>query len=910
MKESKGNCIEIDIISENCVKILARCNKPLEERQLDSKDSIFQISNNNSLMLSNTLSSVNTIRISKNSLAGSMWMGTADIQNKETPKKNEKNDLIKKNKANILIYDSSKSNSSEIKKQSKFQNLKLEIAKINNFTSSNKKDEDSSDDRDNSNLCSQSVIYLSKNEDGNKLEISNKSIFFTPSTICNYYQPSIYLDNSPNLEDSKRKNKNLDDLLMNEDIIPKTIYMDVASTKLTPPQIRYTRLQLQSCEKNEKLTKNSNNLIISKEIASIKEDNNKVQVKINFEENNNNKFNDIIADKNEIIIKKKEFQTFHDLVKEIRKELVLNISSLDDDVSNNNIVNFDGEEKTQNNSNFYIKNLGLNFCDMKINNELSSFSYQINNNESNIIIPDPKQDNENPKQSRKNCLSCISEINFNIKPENNLNKNKNLSDCNFIIQKPDSINISIEDKKNLPKNNSKQTNYISSLSKNNLLKKTYTRPDNCIIDSYNKLINKGFSSRLKTNSSKKIEKPTHTHNSSQNRSPDNHTKRTYSKQKHKSTYDIISSTKNKILKSILMNLVGNYSEKQAEIINEAAGKNNNKTVISPSNIQTTSATQNSNQKVNTTHSRQDSEKNNKNNYSNCGIVSSKKKEYLDLVKLLSNENNHNRNKQKTPDITQRTNSKGKTYEVTINLDHPNTERIAKNQQSVKKQLTINMSQNDSKSNSLTKKDSNQTNTSFKKITSIKSVLPQNLIKMKSGICEIKNIKKVSIHSNVPINNCPQTVKNNKKNIVSELMNQQKNNNLSSKNNKVFININGKSNLPNNISNPIDCFGQNPNLKAKLSPKENNKNKENSKLFKNENLISSTKNKTNSVKIINNFSNYTKIKKKENSKGKENVYNLSNNSSEKYKKQITSSKIKISGGDEDSVSIDEIENNIN
>ena len=924
MKETKGNCIEIDIINENCVKILARCHKPSDERQIDSKDSIFQISNNNSLMLSNTLSSVNTIRISKNSLVGSMWNGTTDQQNKETPKKNEKTENIKKNKANILIYESSKSNSSEIKKQSKFQNLKLEIAKINNFIStnqSNNEDEEQSDDRNNSNLCSQSVIYLSKNEDVNKLEISNKSIFFTPSTICNYYQPSMYLDNSLCIEDSKRKNKNLDDLLMNDDIIPKTIYMDVASSKLTPPQIRYTRLQLQSCEKNEKLKQNSNNLIILKEKAVINEENsdNKIQVKINFEENDSNNFtlhnidNDIIIDKNDLNIKKKEFQTFHDLVKEIRKELVLNISSLDDDNSNNNIINIDGEDKTKNSSNFYIKNLGLNFCEMKINNnELSNISHHNNFNKNEIInvIPESKLNlNENTLQLRKNCLSCISEISLNIKPENKLIKNKNISECNFIIQKPDSISISLEEKKLFnPKTNSKQKTYISSLSKNKLLKKTYSRPDNCVIDSYNKLINKNFSSRLKINSGKKIEKPTHTHNSSHNKSPDN-LKRTISRQKHKSTHDIINTTKNKILKSILMNFVGNYIEKQPEANNEVSGKNANKTVISPTNVQTTNATQNSNQKINTTASGQDSERNNKGNI-NCGIISSKKKEYLDLVKLLStNENNHNRNKQKTPDINQRMNSKGKTYEVTINLDHPNTERIAKNPETGKKQLTINMSQNDSKSNSLSKKDSNPTNTTFKKINSNKSILPPGLIKMKSGRCEIKNNKKISIHSNIPVSNCPQTVKNNKKNLVSELVNQQKNISLSNKNNKVFININNKAIMSNNNANPVDInnnYNQNSNLK---NPPENTINRDNNKFFKNENLTSSTKNKTNFVKIINNFSNYTKIKK-ENSKGKENAYNLNNQSFEKYKRQITSSKIKISGGDEDSVTIDEIEHIIN
>ena len=87
MKETKSNHIEIDIINENCVKIQAKCNpRSIEERRnQESKESLLQISNN-SLILSNTLSSMNTIRISKNSLAGSIVNGYADMQNKETPK--------------------------------------------------------------------------------------------------------------------------------------------------------------------------------------------------------------------------------------------------------------------------------------------------------------------------------------------------------------------------------------------------------------------------------------------------------------------------------------------------------------------------------------------------------------------------------------------------------------------------------------------------------------------------------------------------------------------------------------------------------------------------------------------------------------------------------------------------------
>jgi hypothetical protein len=75
------------------------------------------------------------------------------------------------------------------------------------------------------------------------------------------------------------------------------------------------------------------------------------------------------------------------------------------------------------------------------------------------------------------------------------------------------------------------------------------------------------------------------------------------------------------------------------------------------------------------------------------------------------------------------------------------------------------------------------------------------------------------------------------------------------------------------------------------------------LFKNESaVVNLHKHKSDFVKIINNFSNYTKIKK-ESAKGKENV-NFTNDSSYENKKQVTALQVRNSGGDEDSVFVDE------
>ena len=100
-----------------------------------------------------------------------------------------------------------------------------------------------------------------------------------------------------------------------------------------------------------------------------------------------------------------------------------------------------------------------------------------------------------------------------------------------------------------------------------------------------------------------------------------------------------------------MNLVGNLIETgkncKENISNKKKERSIGKSLVSPSNVQTTSGTQNSNHKNNTTSSIIDTDRiisKPISNYNNS-IVNNKKKEYLELIKLLSSNNDsHNRNK--------------------------------------------------------------------------------------------------------------------------------------------------------------------------------------------------------------------------------------------------------------------------
>ena len=935
MYESKLNRIEIDIINENCVKINANCNpKSIEERRnQESKESLLQISNN-SLILSNTLSSVNTIRISKNSLAGSMTIGGTDTQNKETPKKKKTLEEFKGD-SNFDNFYTKNENSNEIKKPRKYKNLKIEISKINNYFDKNSKNDDEEfiEDQNNSNLCSQSVIYLSKNDEMNKLEISNKSIFFTPS-ICNYYQKS-YIENSPNQESFRLRGKNICDI--NDESIPKAINIDNASNKMTPTQIRYNKGQLQSCEKNEKtIQSNSNKIIKSKEKYIPNRD--KLKNDLNFEETNNFTCNNTIIDKDdhENIGPKefrKEFQSFHDLFNEIKKELVLNISSIEEEPSIN-LNKFDEEDKcpTGNSNNYFIKNLGLNFCDIKLNNEIASVSInenEISNSVLGFTILEDKKFKTDPilaSKLSKNCLSCISEISINIKPcrtSSNVDKvfnNKDLISSNLIIQKPESISISIDEKK-IPINNKVTTiskkKYTSSVCKNNLLKKIYSKPENYIQESHSKIISNG-NCISRPNSSRKTE--FRGQYLGENKTPDLSSKRKNSKIKNLSTFDVMGSNKNKVIKSIIMNLVGNLVDSNQPKDNLPVHRNLekyiNKSFLSPTNVQTPTAAQISSHNINTTNSMRETESNtNRPNSNNNVVIKNKKKEYLELVKLLSsNCENQNRNKLKVQE--QRTNSKGKTFEVSINLDQ-NEKR--ESHQSGKKPSGINTSQNNSKSNSLSKKDSSSTTSTIKNANSNRSIAQIELNKLQSSKLENRNTKKNII---VPINTCPQTSKNKNSNKiqVSDLMSQQRKNSQNKKgNNSLFININNDTPTMNNKKLQCDfpsgksCQKKSEesssskkivtstNINLERNCESYNNQAENRSLFKNEIPVNIVKHKSDFVKIINNFSNYTKIKK--DSIGKEYV-NFINDNNYDFKKVVTSLKIRNSGGDEGSILVDE------
>ena len=237
-----------------------------------------------------------------------------------------------------------------------------------------------------------------------KLEITNKSIFFTPSTICNYYQHSEN-EGSPNDRNNYIFiNNKFQDLLMNESSNAKKHENEQSSSK---SQIKYTKTQLQSGEKN---VNNFNNNTVQKAGQ-------------NFVGN------------------------MQELVKEIKKELVLNISTLEDDYT------FE-EEKAKNafNEENIRKTKGIE------NNFTSKFAC------SNEIYIEIK-----PLQTVKNMKK---EILFSKKIEPSIQMQPNI---NFSIYSSNEI-----------KNKSSH----NSLSKNkNLLTKTKSKPENAILNSYKKIQN-------------------------------------------------------------------------------------------------------------------------------------------------------------------------------------------------------------------------------------------------------------------------------------------------------------------------------------------------------------------------------------------------------------------------------------
>ncbi len=141
---------------------------------------------------------------------------------------------------------------------------------------------------------------IKSKDNASALEITNKSIFFTPSTICNYYQQS-EMEGSPYYRNTQFViTNNTQNNLLND---AKQSYSSAKS------QIKYTKDQLQSGEK-------------SYNISSFRRIDNPLTVGY-----------------------------MHDLVKEIKKELVLNISTLEDEYTfedKADLKNVQKKEKTEN----------------------------------------------------------------------------------------------------------------------------------------------------------------------------------------------------------------------------------------------------------------------------------------------------------------------------------------------------------------------------------------------------------------------------------------------------------------------------------------------------------------------------------------------------------------------------------
>ena len=331
--------------------------------------------------------------------------------------------MIKEN--NFLKYQQYNEESSSEKIPSENNDHVGKMLKINNFTgTATNRVEKTLFPKEYINLLSDNIVIESNSQTfkGNninnntinttKLEITNKSIFFTPSTICNYYQHS---ENEGSPRDRNNYifiNNNFQDLLMNEGSITKKHENEHSSSK---SHIKYTKTQLQSGEKNYHVTTFNNS------------NNNTIQKANNINYSNQNYVGNM-----------------QQLVKEIKKELVLNISTLEDDYT------FE-EEKVKNENNVQNSKIFEN-------NFISNFA-------------------------------CTNEIYIEIKPLQTVKNTKKeiifskIQD--FSIQKQQNINFSIFSTA-VRKNKSVHT----SISKNkNLLIKNKSKPENTIVNSYKKLKN-------------------------------------------------------------------------------------------------------------------------------------------------------------------------------------------------------------------------------------------------------------------------------------------------------------------------------------------------------------------------------------------------------------------------------------
>ena len=290
------NHFDVNIIDENNVKILANCKQEIQFNE--NKE---HLKTNSSLVLSRTFSSIKTLRISKDSSDASFsQMGSViygkifDYQGKTPEKVISKisNCIDYSNERKLAIMYSSNIESSCEKISSENNENEKNIQKINNFagTVSNRLELNKPNDaKSNYKIAIESTSQTfiinqnSKNYNTNtKLEITNKSIFYTPSTICNYYQQSENDGNSMDKNNYILKNNNSQNQPIND------------NNSSAKSQIKYNKSQLQSGEKSTQVS---------------------AFCKVNKNENNN----------------QLAVGFMHDLVNEIKKELVLNISTLDDE---------------------------------------------------------------------------------------------------------------------------------------------------------------------------------------------------------------------------------------------------------------------------------------------------------------------------------------------------------------------------------------------------------------------------------------------------------------------------------------------------------------------------------------------------------------------------------------------------
>jgi hypothetical protein len=469
--------------------------------------------------------------------------------------------------------------------------LQLEITKINNFVGCTEEQSDNElggKDNISRNQSPQSVIYVQNNE---KLEVSNKSIFFTPSTICNYFQQSFF-DNSQVGERIEKK------------VLDEKDCDAPSSSKLSPKNtIKYNKNQMQSGEKAKRQLKSGDS-------------------------DNRNKLLENIKIEKDI----SEIDDMSQLAKDIKKQLISSIE--------------EAPEEGECTSRFRKVAKNLNF------NEIKLSSYESKKDNSGQQPADKKEiaNQVALTVTRDKNFSCVSEINIFIKQKDakNILRAKPLSDvflpqnlpqCMEILKQP------VKHKKNVHSSLTKHISTQGVLSKHS-----------SSLEKDGKLIRRE-KARSKCDKGKQLDQG----NNNIERSNDS------TLAKKMQSVKINTSTKRNTLHSVVVNLSERLniekpavpaSTKQKNSINKSIANNN---IPTPSNQSTkplrTKASPNS-------YMKEDK------------LIELPAKEALILMKANSAYDQSIITKSNLP--TSRKNSKGKTYEITINLsDKTNTINIPK-----------------------------------------------------------------------------------------------------------------------------------------------------------------------------------------------------------------------------------------